>query len=351
MTVNAKDVGALGNGIADDTMALQAAINQAYLNDEYLYIPSGNYLVSSSLIMPFDSSGTFNKGNYIVGDGMMRTNIEVTAPNTILFKYSQPSPLKFMLGGEISGMTLSGNNQSGSVGIQAQALFSQRYSNMQVTGFTNGFNIVNTGNPGDNDACNHLIIENSRIENCSQWGIFSTLATGNNETSFISIRDTTIESCGTSAGAIGGGMYWRGQVLQFDNSAFVVNKNRGLYIEGGAGLGSNVLANSLCFENNQGMSLQCYGITGMEFNNLQIYNNDANVAQYGIYLNAQSSYIGQVRVNSAKIRATAGNNPYVAFLAAGANVAAGTIVADGKQIRWDNWGYAGQTQFSGFTVV
>jgi len=351
MTINAKDVGAIGDGVADDTAALQTAIDDAYTDNEPLYIPEGTYNVSSSLIMPFDSGSVFNKGNYIYGDGMLRTNIKAVASNVILFKYTQPSPLKFMMGGELSFMSLNGNGQAGSVGVQAQALYNQRYNSLIVSGFTNGFNIVNTGNPGDNDACNHLIFENNIIQNCSQWGILSTLAPGNNETSFISIRDTTIQACGTVAGAVGGGMYWRGQMLQFDNSAFVVNKNRGLYIEGGAGLGSSILANSLCFENNTGMHLQCYGITGMEFNNLQLYSNDANIAQYGIYLNSQSSYIGQVRVNSAKVRATAGNNPYTAFLAAGPNIASGTIVVDSKQVRWDNWGYAGQTQYSGFTVV
>lgn len=351
MTINAKDAGALGDGVNDDTAALQAAINDAYINNCPLYIPAGNYLLTSSLIMPFDSNATFNKGNYIFGDGMLRTQLTAMASNVIMFKYQQPALNKFMLGGQISQMTLNGNGKPAACGIQTQALFSHRFADLQVTGFVNGFNMLNTGVPGDSDASNHIIFDNCRIENCSQWGIFSTLSTGNNENSFISIRDTTIEGCGTTMGAVGGGMYWRGQMLQFDNSAFVVNNNRGLYIEGGAGLGSNVLANSLCFENNKGMHLQCYGITGMEFNNLQLYSNDSNVAQYGIYLNAQTSYVGQVRINSAKVRATAGNNPYVAFLAAGPNIAAGTIIADDKQVRWDNFGYAGQQKYVGFTVV
>ena len=349
--INAKDVGAIGDGVADDTAALQEAINDAYAMCEPLYIPNGVYLVSSSLIMPFDSSSVMNRGNYIMGDGMLRTVIKAISPNVVIFKYTQPAPLKFMMGGEISYMTLDGGLHASTTGIQLQALYSHKFNSVQVTGFTNGFNIVNSVIPGDSDACNHIIFDNCRIENCSQWGIYSTIATGNNETSFISIRDTTIEGCGTAAGEIGGGMYWRGQMLQFDNSAFVVCKNRGLYIEGGAGLGSGILANSLTFENNTGKHIQCYGITGMEFNNLQLYSNDTNVAQYGIWLNAQSSYIGQVRVNSAKVRATAGNNPYVAFCATGANLAAGTIVVDSKQVRWDNFGYAGQTQYSGWTVV
>ncbi len=348
---NVKDYGAIGDGVNDDTGAIQSAINDAYLHSEPLYFPAGVFLISSTLVMPFDTTGTFVKGNYLCGAGMMRTILKAINSNVTIFSYSQPVPLKFMLGGEISYMTLDGGNHAGTTGIKAQALYSHQFISLQVIGFTNGFNIVNSVIPGDSDACNHLVFQNCRITNCSQWGIYTTVATGNNETSFISIRDTTIEGCGTASGEVGGGMYWRGQVLQFDNSAFVVNKNRGLYIEGGAGLGSNILGNSLCFENNTGKHIQCYGIVGMEFNQLQLYSNDANKAQYGIWLNGQSSLIANVRVNSAKVRATAGNNPYTAFFAGGANVSTSTIVVDSKQVRWDNFGYAGQTQYSGWTVV
>lgn len=349
--INAIDFGAKGDGQTDDTLALQLAIDTAYNHGDYLFIPSGTYLITSSLIMPFDGSTVYSRGNYIYGEGMMRTIIKSFAANVTIFKYMQPSALKFMLGGMISFMTLDGNMKANAAGIQAQALYNHNFETVEIKNCLNGFVLNNIVVPGDSDASNHLIFSNCRIHDCSYWGFYSQLATGNNECSFITLNNTTIESCGTLAGAIGGGMYWRGQMLEFNNSAFVTNQNRGLYIEGGAGLGSNVLGNNLCFENNSGMHLQCYGVTGMEFNNLQLYSNDSFVARYGIYLNAQTSYIGQVRINSAKVRATAANNPYIAFLATGANLDTGTIIADGKQIRWDNFGTAGQTKFSGFTVV
>lgn len=348
--INVQAYGAVGNGITDDTSAIQNAIFAAYAAKTGVYFPGGDYL-TDSLIMPFNSGNVYNQGNYLDGDGMMNTRLIAKSAGTVLFNTTQPAALKFQMGGHIAGMSILGNSLANTKAVNSQANFSFRLDDVIIQDFTIGWNIVNQGNPGDNDACNHVILNNSRIINCSQWGIKTDLRVGNNETSFLSIKDSTIESCGTTAGAVGGGMYWRGQVLQFDNSAFVLNRNRGLYIEGGAGLGSNVLGNSLCFENNTGMAIQCYGVTGMEFNQLQMYNNDANVAQYGIYLNAQSSYMGQIRVNSAKIRATAGNNPYIAFLAAGANIDVGTIVVDSKQVRWDNFGYAGQTKYSGWTVV
>lgn len=343
--LNVYNFGATGDGVTDDTAAIQMCINQAFLDKTYVYAPGGDFLCDT-LIMPFTAAAGFTRGNYLEGDGMGNTRFIAKNPTTTLFNYIQPAAANFQLGGKIEGCTISG----GAKAVNSQAQFSFELNDVVIDGAGIGWNIVNQGTPGDNDACNHIILNNSRIINCSQWGIKTDVRTGNNETSFISVRDSTIENCGTLAGAMGGGMYWRGQVLQFDNSAFVLNNNRGLYIEGGAGLGSNILANSLCFENNRGIHLQCYGLTGMEFHQLQMYSNNANIAQYGMWLNAQS-YIGQVRVHSAKIRATAANNPYTAFMAFGANIAAGTIMADGKQVRWDNWGYPGQTQYSGFTVL
>jgi len=48
--VNAKDFGAVGNNVADDTAALQAALNAAQGNT--LFIPAGSYKVTSALTVP-----------------------------------------------------------------------------------------------------------------------------------------------------------------------------------------------------------------------------------------------------------------------------------------------------------
>jgi hypothetical protein len=51
-TVSVKDFGAVGNGVADDTAALQAAINYAKTNNKILYVTSGTYLISGLVIYP-----------------------------------------------------------------------------------------------------------------------------------------------------------------------------------------------------------------------------------------------------------------------------------------------------------
>ena len=350
MSINVLSYGAVGDGVTDDTAALQAAINDAYLLKTWCYFPAGEYL-TGTLVMPYNSGAAYNQGNYLVGDGVFASVLKARSNNTEILQFTQTVNYNWQYGGAILGMRFDANGKTGCIAIRPQGLFSYEFSDLFIMGgFSRGFSIKNQGTSGDMDASNHLIFSNCRIENCSAWGIFLDVRSGNNEVSFMTINNTTIQSCGTVAGAVGGGMYWRGQMLEFNNSAFVECQNRGLYIEGGAGLGSNILGNNLCFENCGGMNIQCYGITGMEFNQLQMYNGNFNIATAGIWLNAQST-IANVRVNSAKIRTAASLTPFTAFFATGANLSASTVVVDSKQVRWDLFGSAGQTQYSGWTVV
>ena len=50
-TVNAKDFGVVGDGVADDYAALQAALNYAVANNRAVILPKGRYKITNSLII------------------------------------------------------------------------------------------------------------------------------------------------------------------------------------------------------------------------------------------------------------------------------------------------------------
>jgi len=63
--VNVKDFGAVGNGIADDTAAIQAAYNSIPTTGSIVFWPKGQYKTSSSIIVKSNTKTIFDPNAYI----------------------------------------------------------------------------------------------------------------------------------------------------------------------------------------------------------------------------------------------------------------------------------------------
>lgn len=84
--ISARDFGAIGDGVTDDTVALQRAIDQVFPKDYYitvgvrrkLHIPAGTYILSGNLRLPPYA--------HVEGDGPRSTIIKQTSggPDTVL---------------------------------------------------------------------------------------------------------------------------------------------------------------------------------------------------------------------------------------------------------------------------
>jgi hypothetical protein len=60
-TVSVKDFGAVGDGVADDTAAIQAALNTAHS----VFLPQGTYKITSQLVFGASCSGLVGEGMYL----------------------------------------------------------------------------------------------------------------------------------------------------------------------------------------------------------------------------------------------------------------------------------------------
>lgn len=127
-TVSVKDFGAVGDGVADDTVAIQAALDSFGANGGTLYFPSGQYVISSTLTVTKDNI-------WLKGDGMVYTTIINTSATNTAIIWAAPNPATtFLFGGGIRDMRImvSANLDSNAVGLDLVKTYHWRMHDMII---------------------------------------------------------------------------------------------------------------------------------------------------------------------------------------------------------------------------
>lgn len=132
---NVKDFGALGNGIADDASAIQAAINAAAVNGGRVYIPHGIYLIGSTL-QSYSNVGMFGDGmSSMLKSSVADTTLKIV--NTAL-TYPAAYPNNF-----IRDIFFYGNSNTGTIGLYLQTLGEITISGCQFWEFSSAGMVMN----------------------------------------------------------------------------------------------------------------------------------------------------------------------------------------------------------------
>jgi hypothetical protein len=126
ITLNAKTEGAIGDGIADDTAALQAALD-SLIDGGVLTIPAGTYIISSPLTIP-------RNGIIVRGAGRSTTIIKLTTDHTD-FAFIIPNNTYYAV---IENLEINGNGSNTALG-GIHLINSNECSirNVKVTNFEN----------------------------------------------------------------------------------------------------------------------------------------------------------------------------------------------------------------------
>lgn len=176
--LNVKDFGARGDGITDDTAAIQAALN-AYPNGQrIIYLPNGTYLISNTLSWPAGTPGTGNeyKNTILQGQSEQGAIIKLrngaagytnaATPKAMIF--TGPAPAQ-RFGNSIRNLTVdAGVGNPGAIGVQFNA--SNQGSMRQVTIRSGDGQGVNGLDMAFTDEIGPLLIKNVTI-NGFQYGI------------------------------------------------------------------------------------------------------------------------------------------------------------------------------------
>jgi hypothetical protein len=134
-TVSVQDFGAVGDGVTDDTAAIQAAINSAS-NYGRIHIPSGTYKVTSTLVI--------DVGIILYGDGAQE--YADVSPGKTVISYTGTGVAINVLGtgGEgkenihLSDFSIIGNNSAnGGIDIGTGLITKSSFINIFISGFKN----------------------------------------------------------------------------------------------------------------------------------------------------------------------------------------------------------------------
>ena len=346
---NVMAFGAVADGATNDATAIQAGVDAA--SGRPLHFPAGEYVVSSTITMESGSADTFNQGPQIIGDGIGKTVFNNRVSSGAMFDVSSGgvAGTNFLMGAVFRGFQIERTEAaSAQIGINISASYMVEIDQVHIRNISgDGIKIPCT--VGDNDGSNMVSLNNVRIEDCTGWGIDTKADSGFNETSFIYMNQVFIQACGTTSGDYqppSGGMRWKGQILSMVQCAFTLNENCALWIPGEAGLAQSCLIRDTTFENNKVRAIFSRGIRVFKCRDVQFYSNDAFTMTNAVEFEAGSYTVGAVDINGAIIRATSGNNAYTAFKISGANAEFGNCFV--RNVVYDEWGHAGQTEQSGF---
>jgi hypothetical protein len=354
-SVSVKDFGAVGDGITDDTAAINAALVAAA--GSTVYVPAGTYVVTSTLsnnLSPVE--GAFGPAIRIIGDGMLRTffdNRVANGPMIDIDSANHGGSYQAVMGSLLQGfMIKTTTNPANSDGIRILNGYEIVIEHLYIKGLTgNGIEMKN-GLYVD-DGWNMCKIKNSWIDSCAKWGIKADGSAGRNEGSFTHLEHVFFQSNGTASASVpppSGGMIWKGQIMTMDQCAFANgNQNVGLFIKGESGLAQTATLRETTFENCYKKSLYVTGIAQMAVDNCQVYNNDNFIATTGMEFDGSTYTIQNIDINGVVVRATAGNNPFTAFKISGVNAEFKTCQV--RNVVFDNFDYAGQVRQSGFKEI
>ena len=214
--VSVKDFGAVGDGVTDDTAAIQAAIDALPASGGQVYVPAGKYLVTSGLVTTVRVK--------LVGDG----NSVIAAspsPSEIIKASSMTGPVYTMSAANSICESISFIGQSGNTG-DGVLITSGRCTLRDVGVFSMGNDGVRIGTDTGGENNNLWVLDNCKTKSNGQHGVHISEGAG-------PLADANAGTCialDTQANG-GSGVYLNGaQLNSFYGGAYQQNAGYGIHL-------------------------------------------------------------------------------------------------------------------------
>lgn len=306
--VDVRAYGAVGDGVTDDSAAIQAAINAAQSTGYSVFIPAGTWRIDSSLTHTVSTVGRTTQGVRIIGAGMTSTILDSRVASGAAITLTTDTPLAYTQGAIISDLKITSTVPAAdSDGISLAAQWNIKIQRVWITGLTGDaitFPLMTSlSTQPDEYQCLYPDIQHCELTYCDGWGINGAAG---NAVAGIHIRENLIVSNKL------GGVFVASQMPIIVGNAFQTN---GETSGGGVRIGYvHATPNGVI-------------IDGNEFDS----NHD-----YAVWLEATSG--GRLNNNkfiSKQINSALWSPLHVRFGVSGAGTAATSVVAYGNHHRRD----------------
>lgn len=231
----ALDFGAVGDGVADDTPAFQAAM-EATLGKRPVFVPTVRpdgtqyeFALKTKLVVapvplrdndpqPVAYPGSFAPGLWLMGDGMASAIIRPMVPNdcAIDLDVTNPDPYAYraQMGIRVENLAFIGDNSvPGASVFKMRNAYQLQYRQLHIRNMT-GDGIIGVNGDFADDGWNMVDFSGLWIEACQGFGINMTGSAGRNEGSFTRMQHVFIQGCGLNE-------YFRITNISNDNPAVV----------------------------------------------------------------------------------------------------------------------------------
>ena len=190
--LSVKDFGVTGDGVTDDTTALQVALDAAIDLKKPLYVPSGTYIVSSTL--NWIRTGDDFPPLILIGDGVESTIFtNKVSGGAMLFINGGQSGTDFIRGSKLEAFSIKGDGAATtSDGIYLSGCWQTQMMRVSINSLSGTAVSIGglTGQNPDNTATANTLISNCNLDSNAK-GLVSEV---NNNTPNLSILESSIRN-------------------------------------------------------------------------------------------------------------------------------------------------------------
>jgi len=255
--LNVKDFGAMGDGVTDDTVAIQAALTAVPSTGGKVYVPAGVYIVSAACWI--------KSNTHVYGDGIDVTIIKRKANSLSATVNPNYDYNKILTTGSAVGAPYTNASSGTSITVTDMTL-DGNYTNQSLTSISNGadgFGMSHTIGSDSGGCVDGITLQRIKVQNVMQDGI-----------SLHNCKNVLVDSCVT---------YKTGQTTA------ITSKN-GISLGGGPTDLSNGWCKTAIVTNNRisysgansGSSPAAEGIVNSIWDDVVISGNDISHVEYGI---------------------------------------------------------------------